>query len=504
MAWVSNQFSSISGWVSLFVFNIIGALILAGGWKLLAIQEQLPGWLLRLTIGAALIRLLFGMVWITVLPVYGYNSPSEQKGYVMSDAFKRDAAAWKLAQSQKPLSSAFGQYRKADQYGGLLWISAALYRSIGGDQHYPLEMVTITAAFSALSILLAWGFTRRAWDDKIAWGTAWVLALYPETVLLGSTQMREAFLIPLTMAAFYGLARYHHQHTRSGAAWILGSLIFILPFSPPTAVLVLGGLLITGLVWEGSWASRLKHKPLFWVALGAIAVLILIGSFLALERLAPRTFQNPLELLGWWFNKSAQWQAHLTERASGWVQKIFRSTPDWTHTPLLLAYGVLQPFLPAAIADFSGTLIWRLIALWRAIGWAIMLPLLVYAPIRAFNHKYKDRLAMGLSLVVWLSILITAFRAGGDPWDNVRYRATFAGLQVALAVWAWIGQRRTGDPWLRWALILIISILLWFIPWYLLRYVYFPWPIGDPFRTFGLGLTTAFLLIILDWASKKK
>ena len=92
--------------------------------------------------------------------------------------------------------------------------------------------------------------------------------------------------------------------------------------------------------------------------------------------------------------------------------------------------------------------VWYGIAVWRALGWTLLLPLLVYAPLKAFR-KDGNGLARGLSLVVWIVILLASFRAGGDEWDNVRYRSAFAGLQVALGAWVIAGPRRAPDAWLR-------------------------------------------------------
>lgn len=510
LAWVSSGFHATAGWPTFAGFGLVAAGLLAAAWQLLRQQETLPRRLLYLVIGAALLRLTLGAVWTVTLPRFGYGSDSEKAGYIMVDAFKRDQAAWELARSDQPLSSAYTQYRKADQYAGTLLVSAALYRLFGAETHFPLAMVVITSTFSALAILVTWAFARRAWNERSATLAAWGLALYPEAVLQGSTQMREAFLITLVMAGFYGLVCYRQQHSWKGPAWMIVSLLLALFISPPSAGLFLAAL---GLAAFASGSLNPGHKPatsnplpasqrksrlLFWIVLLVVAALILVGSYFALKRLNPHQFDNPIELLTWWFQRSGELQARLTRRASGWIQKIFRATPDWLHTPLLLAYGSLQPFLPAALADVTGAPIWRLIGIWRAVGWSIVLPLLIYAPLRAFSRKHGDALARALSLAAWLVILVAAFRAGADLWDNVRYRATFAGIQIALLAWAWVSQARSPDPWLRRALILVLNIFAWFLPWYLMRYVYLPWPVKDPFVTLGCGIATALLWMVID------
>ena len=108
---------------------------------------QLAGWrcaakrsrdhLALLLVGAALLRLALGVLWYTSLPSAGYASPAELRGYVMADAYDRDRGAFELARSEKPLWRAFqGSYHRADQYGGLLFFSAWLYR-YAGRRHPP-------------------------------------------------------------------------------------------------------------------------------------------------------------------------------------------------------------------------------------------------------------------------------------------------------------------------------------------------------------------------------
>jgi hypothetical protein len=100
--------------------------------------------------------------------------------------------------------------------------------------------------------------------------------------------------------------------------------------------------------------------------------------------------------------------------------------------------------------------------------------------------------------------LVASYRAGGDLWDNPRYRTVFAGLQAALAGWVWIEHRRLADSWLRRALLAIGAVMFWFLPWYLRRYTPFSWPVQDLIKTIGLGMMTAFLLVLWDWARSSR
>jgi hypothetical protein len=151
----------------------------------------------------------------------------------------------------------------------------------------------------------------------------------------------------------------------------------------------------------------------------------------------------------------------------------------------------------------QGFAIWKGIAIWRALGWALMLPFLLVAPLVLWNLKDKRRLAVGMVIVVWLGILIAAFRSGGDLWDNPRYRVVFLSLQVVLAAWVWCVQKTNRSPWLRRGIIGLAIILLWFIPWYLQRSGLIIWPIDNVFVTLGLGLLTVIILSFGITVSRK-
>lgn len=507
LAWLSSRSTDVHAWFPFLVMLIVEAALMWGGWQLLR-KESPPAWLLALLIGAAILRLVAGGIWYILLPVAGYGSPSESAGYVMSDAYDRDTSAWNLAGSEKPLIKAFqGGYRRYDQYGGLLFLSAFIYRYLAGE-HLPLMIASLAAAFSSLAILFTWAFVRRVWGSEAAAVAAWLMALYPEAVLIGSSQMREAFTVTLVAAAVFGLVRVIQEGSRGGLLWIGGALLLILPFSPPFAgllMLMLGLLALFGKPKIGRDHVWLQRRV--WLGMVLLAVLIVAGVWITWGSFAPQGVSNPFELVQWWVKKSADWQAHLSERASGWVQKIFDSTPAWTHTPMLLVYGVVQPFLPAALSDATGAAVWRGIAIWRAIGWTTLLVFLIYAPIRALRRIDLEsfaasaiRLALGVGMVVWLGILIASYRGGGDQWDNPRYREAFASLQVALAAWAVAAQRRRPDAWLKRILWGVGMILAWFLPWYLRRYVYLPWEVTDLFKTLWLGVISAGLIAFWDWA----
>src|SRR3990170_3206603 len=141
-----------------------------------------------------------------LLPTYGNPEIHHQEGYFYPDGYERDFEAWGLANSGRPLVEAFTDPDQDDQYGGLLFISAAVYRYLSLDAHRPFLILFLTATASGLAVLWTWAFTRRAFGVVEAIIAAWVAALYPDAVLLASTHMRKPFVAAGLAAALHGFA----------------------------------------------------------------------------------------------------------------------------------------------------------------------------------------------------------------------------------------------------------------------------------------------------------
>lgn len=503
MSWVASGFENLQDWGAFLILVIFAAGLLWLGIFLLS-KENIPRWLIYLVLAGALLRLISGAVWMVALPIWGHGTQAEKAGYIMADAWNRDQQAWKLAQSSRPLESAFSNNRGADQYGGLLFLSAGIYRYTGTDKHQPLLIILITASVSALAIAYTWAFSKRAWGEQAGKLAAWIVALFPDAILLGGSQMREAFTITLGIIAFYGLLGYLQERKATYLAWLVISLLLYLPFSPPFAAMLIGMLTMTAILGKLSKVQYQLVPRHLWLAIAGLGAFALAGLWLTLRQFTPPDMHNPIEMLGWWFQKSANLQAVLSQNASGWLQKTFKLIPTWTQLPLLIGYGVLQPFLPAALVVGSHAPIWPWITATRSVGWTAILLLLIYSPFLAFRRNREYHFARVINLVVWIGILIASFRGGGDMWDNPRYRTAFLGIQASLAAWTWLEHKRIGDPWLRRFCLGMIAIFAWFVPWYLRRYYGFAWPIGDLFKTIGAGVVCAVLIVFWDWVKSYK
>jgi hypothetical protein len=179
-------------------------------------------------------------------------------------------------------------------------------------------------------------------------------------------------------------------------------------------------------------------------------------------------------IVDWLRNASGQWQLDLAAQESAWMDFLFARTPVWTHVPMVMLYGLVRPFLPAALM-YESEGIWRWIEIWRAIGWFFLLPFLLYAVLGWVKEERSRRLVLLLVLVVWASALVASYRGFGDQWDNPRYRTIFLGIHAALTGWGWWQARRLKDPWLaRLAAWVVIGTAL-FTLWYAGRYQGIGW-----------------------------
>lgn len=408
--------TTVLAWLCLFF------LILAWRW---GGKGKSLAWMIGLAFG---LRLLLGVGLSLALPVFGYDTPTQNAGYIFLDAFQRDQQAWDLAQSGGSVLRAFGSEFFTDQYGGMLAASAGVYRVFSPDVHRPWIILIFTATFGGVGIPFLKRALEQYFDRRIVNAAVWIFALYPESLLLGAAQMRDPILIGLTAIALWGavLAR---DHLREGFAVLISSILVMALFSWLVAGPVIAILLI--LIWV-RFQSRfsVQVRRLIWIGIG-----LAVAAGLA--------------IMAGWLRQSALWDAYLTEQGSGWLQVLFAGKPRLFKIGFLVIYGLAQPVLPAAIFDPSLPL-WNGISTFRSLGWYLLLPIVLYLPIGLRKEPAGERkkiLVLGyVSFVAWT--FISSLRAGGDLWDNPRYRTFFIVFLAITAAWGWFTARQTKDPWL--------------------------------------------------------
>jgi len=486
------------GWLgfSLLFFLCISILTLstkwAGGGKSLA-------WMVAL---AFILRFIGGVTTYLALPVYGYvNDEDQSAGYTYTDAHRRDAQSWELASSQDSILSAFSKTYASDQYGGLLALSAFVYRYLSPDMQRPLMLILLSAFMSALALPFFWKAVHQEWGGKLASASGWIYALYPESILIGGSALREPYLWAFSAFALWGYVGFasseKNDAKRNSLLWLALGIAGMLFVSPGVAVATL--VILAGWVYFNG-----DQRKISWQIVLAFAVVLILGLFLlsfALNRNGNLGNGNPLDVLNNFIREVAGWGGLQLKRSSGMVDAVFKKIPDWMQLPFVTVYGIFQPVLPAAFAEPT-LLIWRIIQVLRALGWYALLPALILSFLASTSEgeKKKRMVFVWLSFFMFIWILFTALRGGGDQWDNPRYRAIMILWQAILAGNVWVWWRETKNTWVPRVLAMELVFLIFFGQWYASRY----FAIGTqlPF-TYMVGIILGLWAVILVWGFKK-
>ena len=462
------------------------AFLLAGSswWVISAVLTKLQSnRTARLTTALAFsLRLLIGVILFITLPIFGYNEAPPNNGYLYLDAYERDTDAWELAASGCSLASAFGDEFATDQYGGLLSLSAGIYRLLSPDAHRPLLILILTSFVAALGLPFFWKAVSSRWGEKTANASAWIYALYPESIILGASQMREPILIGLSAIALWGVLRWREDHHSSIIALALSGLFMVFISIKAAAAI---GLALAVWFWLENLLPKMNRT---WrlVSLAALILAVIAGSFLS-----------------WgWLVDSSRWDLMLMEGSSGRIQWEVELIGERFRAPFIIGYGLAQPVLPAAIV-YPGLPITRSIAIFRSLGWYLLAPLLFSGFLLVWKKQLKidRRVLLLFFLIVLIWTFISSVRAGGDQWDNPRYRAIFLVWMAFLGGWSCVHTLDQRSPWL-WRILLLEAIYIgFFIQWYLSRYYSLFkrmdfWPMVQLLG--GIGVVVIFGGIIFD------
>ncbi len=450
------------GWLGYSVLLILGLLGISALWRSAGAPSAL-GWMLGVSL---VLRIGIGVFFSAVLPLYGNDNEVHQGGYIYRDAYTYDNQAWTLAASGDPLWKAFDRsYGIEEQYGGLTFTLSLTYRLLSPDAHRSWLTIILSALIGAMGVAVAWKGGYQAWGDGVALILGWIMALYPESLLSGISQIREPFLLLFIAMLLWAVVIWQRKRERTSWIWLAGGTVGLLLFSPGVAV---AALIVLG-VWV--WLARREVHIRWWWVAGTAAVIVLAGwVFSGIVAGSLKVQGGPLANLFNWLKYSMNFGAYVTTTNSGWLQTIFESLPKSLHLPFVVAYGIAQPVLPAAIAD-PGVWPVRLIGILRGLGWYALIPLLIYSiwPIWKTEDRRERMAWLWLWLAVWFWIVLASARAGGDQWDNPRYRVIMLLFQAALAAKALTWQRLTHDRWLGRVLAVEGVFLALFGYWYFSR-----------------------------------
>ena len=492
------------GWLGFSALFFLGLIALLAAWRWAGAGKALA-WMAAL---ALLLRLAAGIAGYLALPVHGYDVPDDKEGDVFTGAHRRDGQAWGFGSLRHTLVGAVDETYYTDQNGGLLALSALAYKIFSPDVHRPLLILLLAALTAALGVPFFYKATRLLWDERLASVSCWLFVLYPESVLTGGAQMREPFLLTFIAIALWGFAKWLASlsdpplnstslgERRMGTWWWLGiGLVGMLLLSPAMAMVLL--VIFGGWLW-----LRGEHERLPRPVLAALGSVFLIGLLFLAWSLSPQHDfggGSPIAIILNWLRASVKWVIYQLESGSGQIQNVFSKMSPLTQFLFVTGYGIVQPVLPAAFFAPT-TLTWHIIAILRALGWYALLPFLLYAPIAAWKSApgRERRLWLWFSTFSWIWILVCSIRAGGDQWDNPRYRLIFFGFEALVAGFAWLRWRDHGDAWLPRILVLEAVCILIFGQWYVARYnligIHLPITV-----VLGLSLTFVAVVFVGGW-----
>ncbi len=212
---------------------------------------------------------------------------------------------------------------------------------------------------------------------------------------------------------------------------------------------------------------------------------------------------------GWgWLKNTLYYDAYLTEIESGMVASIIKIIGNRWRIPFVLLYGLIQPVLPAALV-YQSLPVWKGIAIFRAIGWYSAIPFLLYGIVAVWKDLRKNQnwglLWFTLLMLVW--VVVSSARAGGDQWDNPRYRAIFLPWLALIIGWVWMHLRQTKSAWFWRIVFLEVAFVLLFTNWYLNRIlaIGIPIPINKLLIIYCVLLATVIVSgVIWDLMRKKQ
>ncbi|HNR02786.1 MAG TPA: glycosyltransferase family 39 protein [Anaerolineaceae bacterium] len=404
-----------------------------------------------LLIVAFFVRFLLGFFVYTALPQIGFNKDVENAGYSYSDAYLRDIQALEWAQGNEPLIKIFTSDTSIDQYGGLQYITASLYRYFSVDEPRPLFTTILAALAMSAGLAFLYDAIKHRWGAQIALVAAWFYALYPEGVLLGSTQMREPFLIGFFCIAFWAAVNWR-QNTRQKMLYFLLPMATSVVISRPFGVILAGLLLMYGFI---DWLSEQKTpqtRKVGFMLIALAGVAALVAGYM-------------------WVKPTIYYDAFMTRASSGNMTVLLDRMGEKWHIPFITFYGLTQPFLPGALTDPSLPF-WRFTAIVRALGWWYVIPFFLYGFFAVWKAKPRANRWVLVFIVMVLSgwMVVSSIRAGGDLWDNPRYRALLIPWFALLVGWCWQRIRSGHLVWfLRWVGVELVFFIVFYL-WYMYRY----------------------------------
>jgi hypothetical protein len=151
--------------------------------------------------------------------------------------------------------------------------------------------------------------------------------------------------------------------------------------------------------------------------------------------------------------------------------------------------------------------VWKAIAILRAAGWYFAIPFLLYGigAIWKDARKNQDWGLFWLTFLMLVWVFVSSARAGGDQWDNPRYRAIFLPWLVLIIGWVWQYLHQNRAAWFWRIVFLEGAFILLFTNWYFNRIlaIGIPIPINMLLIIYSALLVTVIIVGVI-WDQKRK
>ena len=163
-----------------------------------------------------------------------------------------------------------------------------------------------------------WKAVKLQWGGKLALASGWIFALYPESVLLGGSAMREPYLMAFSAFTLWGFVQFGMKESVNSklpdSIWLGSGMLGMLLVSPSIALMTL--------VILGGWLyfSNDRRRISWWMIAAAI-VIFTAGLFIlsaALNRQGNLDASTPIGIINNFVREAVKWDVYQLERGSGW------------------------------------------------------------------------------------------------------------------------------------------------------------------------------------------
>ncbi len=307
---------------------------------------------------------------------------------------------------------------------------ALLYYFIG---HSPLMVQVLNAFFGTLVILYVWKLARVMGADRgAAKRAAWIVALFPSTILHSGMLLREvAVTLPLTIGV-YQLAAWHRFRRAKNAVYAAGALVVSMAFHSGAFAVILA---LTAWL-AGSWVRALLLGRLQLVLRTSVALLV-AGAVVAFAAGTGWGMEKFRHIDADDVSTLAQVQDYGTTGRTAYLEELRADSIGELilQSPIRVAYFLFAPF-PWMIAGFRDVIGFADALVFFWLGWRLF---------RGRSILRQNKTA--LMVVALFAAMAFTFALGVSNYGTAfRHRSKMLPMLVAVALVVPVRRRARALP----------------------------------------------------------